>query len=444
MSEGDPKAMSMLERLSARWQEGYGSSGAGTTSTTMGAVVEASSSPIRTEGCGLMQDTRVLHPKCTLPPAGRLPPLARGQPVGLKHDNEPVHTSSSQHEDLTAMFVGSIPINPNPRDGVENVDDIARGFENSSRKTLKFIPLESQNGEIIIKPTLSMARKGATRWQSTAVDYFLGRKPYFHHLNEFVRSVWPALQEVVASSQGLYFFRFKSVGAMEEVIEGGPWLFQGQPIVLQKWEPGMLMMRKQHKAVPVWIRLRNLPLEYWTEEGLSVVASGIGKPLYQDAITKQCSRVDYARVCVLEDFDANLPKHLVLLLPSEQGRGGTCKVLVEYEWLPAKCTTCSSLGHKDDHCPSRKKATQPVVQVYIPKASAPRNTEWKTVGHSGQKLSAEDSIPLNDVEPKPASIKGKEIVVYNPFDALDVEDDNDIDDILHMRGPNSSPLIGQS
>lgn len=93
-----------------------------------------------------------------------------------------------------------------------------------------------------------------------------------------------------------------------------------------------------------------------------MIASGIGKPLYQDAITKQYSRVDYARVCVLVDFDANLPKHLVLLLPSiDQGRVGKCKVRIEYEWLPAKCHLCHSLGHKDEQCPSRKKPSQPVV-----------------------------------------------------------------------------------
>lgn len=72
---------------------------------------------------------------------------------------------------------------------------------------------------------------------------------------------------------------------MEEIIEGGPWLYPGQPIVLQKWVPGMSLVKLQHKEVPVWVRLRNLPVEYWTDEGLSVVASGIGKPLCQDAIT---------------------------------------------------------------------------------------------------------------------------------------------------------------
>ncbi|KAL0278082.1 UNVERIFIED_CONTAM: hypothetical protein Sradi_7297500 [Sesamum radiatum] len=106
---------------------------------------------------------------------------------------------------------------------------------------------------------------------------------------------------------------------MEEVIEGGPWLFNGQAIVLQKWEPGMVLRKLQHTQVPVWIKLRHLPVELWTSEGLSIVASGVGKPLYPDAITRACTRLDFARVCVMLDISAKLLKHIVIMVPKEDG-----------------------------------------------------------------------------------------------------------------------------
>ncbi|KAL0288032.1 UNVERIFIED_CONTAM: hypothetical protein Sradi_7110700 [Sesamum radiatum] len=86
---------------------------------------------------------------------------------------------------------------------------------------------------------------------------------------------------------------------MEEVIEGCPWLYLGQPIVLQKWEPGMVLRKLKHTEVPMWIKHRHLPVELWTTEGLSTVASGIGRPLYPNAITRACTRLDFARVCVM-------------------------------------------------------------------------------------------------------------------------------------------------
>ncbi|KAL0284970.1 UNVERIFIED_CONTAM: hypothetical protein Sradi_7185300 [Sesamum radiatum] len=224
-----------------------------------------------------------------------------------------------------------------------------------------------QNGETIVRPSLDTIRNGAQRWATTAVGYFLGKRPYFHHVNEFARSVWPMVREVKATANGFFFFEFKTLAAMEEVIEGGPWLFNGQAIVLQKWEPGMVLRKLQHTQVPVWIKLRHLPVELWTSEGLSVVASGVGKPLYPDAITRACTRLDFARVCVMLDISAKLLKHIVIMVPKEDGSEVACKVDVEYEWLPPKCTTVTvwailsgtaprrSRNHRRSQCMSRSR-----------------------------------------------------------------------------------------
>ncbi|KAL0282664.1 UNVERIFIED_CONTAM: hypothetical protein Sradi_7255500 [Sesamum radiatum] len=203
--------------------------------------------------------------------------------------------------EVSAIYVGKVPITSNSLP----VDTITAAFHNSSRKTLSYVPPMVQNGETIVRPSLDTIRNGAQRWATTAVGYFLGKRPYFHHVNEFARSVWPMVREVKATANGFFFFEFKTLAAMEEVIEGGPWLFNGQAIVLQKWEPGMVLRKLQHTQVPVWIKLRHLPVELWTSEGLSVVASGVGKPLYPDAITRACTRLDFARVCVMLDISQN-------------------------------------------------------------------------------------------------------------------------------------------
>ncbi|KAK4381839.1 hypothetical protein Sango_2929300 [Sesamum angolense] len=122
---------------------------------------------------------------------------------------------------------------------------------------------------------------------------------------------------------------------MEDVIEGGPWLYLGQPIVLQKWEPGMVLRKLKHTEVPVWIKLRHLPVELWTTEGLSTVASGIGRPLYPDAITRACTRLDFARVCIMINVSSKLPKHVVIMMPNELGGESACKVDVEKPSPPA-------------------------------------------------------------------------------------------------------------
>ncbi|KAL0404358.1 UNVERIFIED_CONTAM: hypothetical protein Sradi_2076600 [Sesamum radiatum] len=123
----------------------------------------------------------------------------------------------------------------------------------------------------------------------------------------------------------------------------------------------MVLRKLKHTQVPVWIKLWHLLVELWTNEGLSTVASGIGKPLYPDAITKACTRLNFARVCVMLDINWKLPKHIVILVPKEDGSETACKVDMEYEWLPHKCNSCVSLGHATKACPLVK----PEVSVYV-------------------------------------------------------------------------------
>ncbi|KAK4384583.1 hypothetical protein Sango_3046700 [Sesamum angolense] len=207
-------------------------------------------------------------------------------------------------------------------------DKIANAFHNSSRKTLTYIPPSVQNGEVLVRPTIDMIREGSNRWNTTVSDISLVRG----HISiilmilciQFGRPFGKLRQRRMASS----FFQFKTMAAMEEVLEGGPWLYLGQPIVLQKWEPGMVLRKLKHTEVPVWIKLRHLPVELWTTDELSTVASGIGRPLYPDAITRACTRLDFARVCVMLNVNSKLPKHIVIMMPNEHGGESACKPAV--------------------------------------------------------------------------------------------------------------------
>ncbi|KAL2235574.1 UNVERIFIED_CONTAM: hypothetical protein Sindi_1289600 [Sesamum indicum] len=192
---------------------------------------------------------------------------------------------------------------------------------------------------------------------------------------------------------------FKSVADIKDIIEGGPWLFQGQPILLQKWEPGMVLRKLKHTQVPVWVKLRHLSVELWTEEGLSIVASGVGKPLYPDAITRACTRLDFARVCVMLDVNSKMPKHIIIMTPDEEGGELPCKVDVEYEWLPPRCT---SLGALRGPMVTERTRDHPTPHTAA-KQTEDRGTRPTAAGPSREEI-------------------GKEIVTYNSFDALQLLD----------------------
>ncbi|KAL2252017.1 UNVERIFIED_CONTAM: hypothetical protein Sindi_2324000 [Sesamum indicum] len=216
----------------------------------------------------------------------------------------------------------------------------------------------------------------------------------------------------------------------------------GQPIVLQKWKPSMAMRKLKHIQVPVWIKLRHLPMEFWTTEGLSIVASGVGKPLYPDAITRACTRLDFARVCVMIDVTQKIQNHIVIMTPDEDGGETPCKTDIEYEWLPPKCTGCMTLGHSVKECTSTKpqKQTKPPVKVYVPRTNvlqppAPeeRQKKHETMVEVNDATRGDKSVEHDECEPSYHKEKGKEVIIYNPFDTLNLIDD--AEEIT--RGPNT-------
>ncbi|KAL2237610.1 UNVERIFIED_CONTAM: hypothetical protein Sindi_0952700, partial [Sesamum indicum] len=309
----------------------------------------------------------------------------------------------------TGLYVGNIPLHAYPETIID--DKIAHAFNHSTRKTLSFIAPTMQNGEVVRSDLLLDA---------LAISWANG------HIIITLRSLHirfgPALRE------------FKTVFDMEEIIEGGPWLFQGQPIVLQRWEPGMAMRKLKHTQVPVWIKLRHLSDGILDDRRIgATVASGVGKPLYPDAITRACTRLDFARVCVMIDATQKLHKHIIVMAPDEEGGETPCKVDVEYEWLPPKCTACMSLGHSDKDCALNKtrKPTKPTVNVYVPKG----RKMMKPVVEDIPKADAGDRHV--DQNHSKQDERGKAIVIYNAFDALHLIDDAG----EHSGGPNtSSPM----
>ncbi|KAL0367065.1 UNVERIFIED_CONTAM: hypothetical protein Sradi_3596600 [Sesamum radiatum] len=206
----------------------------------------------------------------------------------------------------------------------------------------------------------------------------------------------------------------------------------------------MALRKLQHTQVPVWIKLRHLPVELWTDEGLSTVASGVGKPLYPDTITRACTRLDFARVCIMFDITSKLPKHIVIMVPHEESGESPCKVDVEYEWLPPKCTTCMSLGHSTAGCPTVKPCQSP-VHVYVPKPVPHTHRETRT--NEGERQASREPRPERvdggggtdggNLETVRHVDKGKEFVLYNAFDML-----NELDnDGAAMESPISSLLL---
>ncbi|XP_034890608.1 uncharacterized protein [Populus alba] len=139
-----------------------------------------------------------------------------------------------------------------------------------------------------------------------------------------------------------------------------------RPLVLKRWQPNMQFLKDDLVRVPVWVRLYNVPLEYWTIKGLSYIASAIRVPLHADRTTLLCKRLSYARVCVEIDASKMLVQEYDLRCSNEV----FVTILADYEWIPPRCNNYNIFGHTIVICTTNKVAHPTVVAEGVRKVGA--------------------------------------------------------------------------
>ena len=64
------------------------------------------------------------------------------------------------------------------------------------------------------------------------------------------------------------------------------------------------------EKIQIWIHLRNVPLELFSQTGLSYIASAIGNPLYMDHITTGKNGLAFVKNCVEIGVFIEIPKNI--------------------------------------------------------------------------------------------------------------------------------------
>ena len=108
----------------------------------------------------------------------------------------------------------------------------------------------------------------------------------------------------------------------------------------------MQLLKISLSIMLVWIKLHNLPIEFWNSTCLSYVASGVSKALYAIFVTEDQLQIGFARVLVEVNVDSKFPKQVEVV-----GADGEREVVgIEYPWLPIKCKKCKSFGQLNYAC----------------------------------------------------------------------------------------------
>ncbi|PWA69020.1 RNA-directed DNA polymerase, eukaryota, Reverse transcriptase zinc-binding domain protein [Artemisia annua] len=109
---------------------------------------------------------------------------------------------------------------------------------------------------------------------------------------------------------------------------------------------------------------KNIPLEAWSVDGISALASSLGNPLIMESMTatmchKGFGRLDYARVLVEMDAMKEFKKTIEIQYRDQNNKvKGTKMVHFTYDWKPSACTHCKVFGHEFQGCNKRPRTAE--------------------------------------------------------------------------------------
>ena len=203
-----------------------------------------------------------------------------------------------------------------------------------------------EEGEVVIKFTRELKHRIRAPWSTSLIVKVFGRSVGYVFLVNKLKTMWNFAGNFSCVDLGLGFFliRFDSQSGFEDVLKRGPWFIGEHFLSLRPWVPNFRASAASVKTVAIWVRLPELPVEYYHKDSLLHIGSGLGPVLRVDFNTAAGTRGRFARICVQIDLDKPLARTV---------RIGKTRLAVIYEGIGLLCFHCGRIGHRSELCPSR-------------------------------------------------------------------------------------------
>lgn len=118
-------------------------------------------------------------------------------------------------------------------------------------------------------------------WGHSLIGYVAGRFPRKKALMECCQK-WGVNFSYSTHESGWLVFRFQNEEDMNQVISAGPYFIFQRPLLLKVMPPFFDFGNEELNKIPVWVKLRNLPLELWNPQALGKILSKVGLPIRTD------------------------------------------------------------------------------------------------------------------------------------------------------------------
>jgi hypothetical protein len=148
---------------------------------------------------------------------------------------------------------------------------------------------------------------------------------------------------------GKFLFHFNHPLDMEAVLNGGPWSFDNNTLILERVDIRMQVEHIPLYFVNMWVQVHDLPMGLMKERVGIRLANFIGSFLEYDKNNNSTFWRQYMRIRMKIDVRMPLKKDTKVM----NKEGGWCVVKFKYEKLGMFCFVCGLMGHAENKCEVR-------------------------------------------------------------------------------------------
>ena len=152
---------------------------------------------------------------------------------------------------------------------IERIQNISLTFEEEEPITIR----TAREDEILEEYSLSLIGK------------FMTTRPFnTRAAKNLLRSVWKmdSNLKIVDVGEGIFQFRFSLESQLQWVWDNGPWSFENNMLVLQRWEKGLTTKSVRFMSLPIWVQVYGLPFDLINEEAGLDIGQGIRRVVEVD------------------------------------------------------------------------------------------------------------------------------------------------------------------
>ncbi|KAL0726876.1 hypothetical protein Bca4012_022969 [Brassica carinata] len=207
-----------------------------------------------------------------------------------------------------------------------------------------------KEGEKVVEIPDEVMEKVNHLWEDYLIGKFLDTAPHVAKVHATVNRIWnqgdrKSLIDVHVVDETTMKFKVMDPGTRTRILKRGMWSIGNIPMVITKWIPDEMKEKPEITAIPLWVHLKNVPMNMYSWQGLSFIASAAGFPVRLHPETAACSNFKVAKIFVNADLTKELPTKI-----NFTKNGVSSLVEFVYPWLPKRCNTCKKWGHIDKVC----------------------------------------------------------------------------------------------